>query len=86
LHGAEVMVGAQLAAGPPGLVVAAGDGAAVLAGDGGLRLLRLQLEGGRPLPIDAFLRGRPGLIGSLLDAAEGLPQPAAGTSQRPGAA
>jgi methionyl-tRNA formyltransferase len=52
--------------GPPGLVTADGDQLMVLAGQGGLRLRQLQLAGKRPLAAEAFVRGRPDLIGSRL--------------------
>lgn len=51
---------------PPGLVVAVSGGAAVGTGEGLLRLLRVQLEGKRPLDIEEFLRGRPDFVGAVL--------------------
>lgn len=50
----------------PGRVVSVGDGAAVVTGRGLLRLLEVQLAGRNPLPIDAFLRGQRGFVGSVL--------------------
>lgn len=41
-------------------------GVVVAAGSGCLAISELQLEGGRPLPADAFARGHPSLLGSLL--------------------
>jgi methionyl-tRNA formyltransferase len=55
-----------LPAGQPGQVVACGDGVAILAGDGALRLDELQLEGKRPTPAGDFVRGRPDFVGSRL--------------------
>jgi methionyl-tRNA formyltransferase len=51
---------------PPGMVVGVNGGAAVGTGEGVLRLLRVQLEGKRPLNIEEFLRGRPDLVGATL--------------------
>lgn len=51
---------------PPGVVVGVGGGAAVGTGEGILRLLRVQLEGKRPLDIEEFLRGRPDFVGAVL--------------------
>jgi methionyl-tRNA formyltransferase len=53
-------------AGPPGLVSETPEGVVVAGGAGGLRLLRLQLPGKRPLDVADFVRGRPDFIGSTL--------------------
>ncbi len=51
--------GTALAAAPPGTVVAAtADGIDVACGRGGLRILRLQLAGRKPLAAREFLQGR----------------------------
>jgi len=55
--------------GPPGTVLAADrDGVLVACGEGALRLLELQLSGGRPMSAQALLNGRAGLfrVGSRL--------------------
>jgi methionyl-tRNA formyltransferase len=49
-----------------GLVVAEGDGAAVLTGQGKLRLESIQLAGKKAGSIDDFLRGRPDFVGNKL--------------------
>jgi methionyl-tRNA formyltransferase len=49
-----------------GLVVAEGDGAAVLTGEGKLVLEQVQLAGKTATAIDDFVRGRPDFIGSRL--------------------
>ena len=51
---------------PPGTVIAWHEGAAVTTGDGLLVLEEVQLEGKRPVAIDAFLRGARGFIGAQL--------------------
>jgi methionyl-tRNA formyltransferase len=53
-------------AGSPGLVSEMPEGVVVTCGVGGLRLLRLQLPGKRPLEAADFVRGRPDFIGSTL--------------------
>jgi methionyl-tRNA formyltransferase len=54
--------------GDPGLVVAgARDKAGVFSGDGVLWLEEVQLAGKRSLPIENFLRGAPGFVGSRLE-------------------
>lgn len=50
----------------PGTVVPVQEGAAVVAGEGALRLLEVQRAGKKPLPIEAFLRGQQGFLGSVL--------------------
>ena len=53
----------------PGRVVALGPGSpplGVVTGDGSLGLLKLQLEGKRPMAAEEFLRGHPDLEGSRL--------------------
>lgn len=50
----------------PGTVVPLGEGAAVVAGQGALQLLEVQMAGKNPLPIEAFLRGRRNFIGAVL--------------------
>jgi len=56
-----------------GRVVARGDGAAVVTGQGLLLLEELQLAGKRALPIGDFLRGQRGFIGSVLGSVLGEP-------------
>lgn len=51
----------------PGTVVPLPDGAAVVTGQGALRLLEVQMAGKNPLPIEAFLRGRRNFIGAVLE-------------------
>ena len=51
---------------PPGTVVPVEGGAAVVAGEGALALLEVQLAGRKPLPIDAFLRGQRTFLGAVL--------------------
>ncbi len=51
---------------PPGTVVPLGEGAVVIAGQGALQLLEVQMAGKNPMPIEAFLRGRRGFIGAVL--------------------
>ncbi len=51
-------------AGAAGTIAADGDGLAIDVVDGRLRLLELQLGGGRRLPAAELRRGRPGLVGS----------------------
>jgi methionyl-tRNA formyltransferase len=53
--------------GEAGRVVAEGDGAAVLTGEGKLILEEVQLAGKSVVSIRDFLRGRPGFVGSRLD-------------------
>ncbi len=53
--------------GSPGTVVAWGQSAGVITGQGVLELLEVQLEGKRPLEIEVFLRGARGFIGSVLE-------------------
>ena len=48
----------------PGTIAADGDGLAIDVADGRLRLLEVQLAGGRRLPAAELRRGRPGLVGS----------------------
>ncbi|MEJ5200304.1 MAG: methionyl-tRNA formyltransferase [Anaerolineae bacterium] len=50
----------------PGEVAAVDAAAAVGAGEGALLLRRVQLAGKQPLPIEAFLRGARGFVGSRL--------------------
>jgi methionyl-tRNA formyltransferase len=50
----------------PGLVLAKGDGAAVVTGNGKLLLETVQLAGKKAALMDDFLRGRPDFIGSQL--------------------
>ena len=49
-----------------GVVVSAGDGAAVVTGDGLLGLARVQLEGRRAITGEEFLRGYPDIVGDKL--------------------
>jgi methionyl-tRNA formyltransferase len=52
---------------PPGAVVLEGRaGVAVATGEGLLRLLRVQLEGGKPLDVASFRAGRRDLAGAIL--------------------
>jgi methionyl-tRNA formyltransferase len=65
VHRAVAEPGAQPAA--PGTVLRAGsDGVVVQAGDGVLRLLEVQLEGRKALPVAAFLAGLPLPAGTCL--------------------
>jgi methionyl-tRNA formyltransferase len=48
-----------------GHLVADGDGLALVAADGRLRLLDVQPAGGRPMPAAAFLRGHSAVIGQV---------------------
>jgi methionyl-tRNA formyltransferase len=48
----------------PGRLVPDRDGIALATSDGRLRLLELQPAGGRPMPAEALLRGRHGLLGA----------------------
>ncbi|MGC8780573.1 MAG: methionyl-tRNA formyltransferase, partial [Anaerolineae bacterium] len=50
----------------PGDVFAVDGAAAVAAGEGALLLRRVQLAGKQPLPIETFLRGARGFVGSRL--------------------
>ncbi|HIE38512.1 MAG TPA: methionyl-tRNA formyltransferase [Anaerolineales bacterium] len=50
----------------PGTVIPLGDGAAVVTGEGALRLLEVQRAGKKALPIAAFLHGRPDFLGAVL--------------------
>lgn len=50
----------------PGTVVAQGETAVVVTGDGGLRLEQIQPAGKRPMAVADFLRGRPDFIGTRL--------------------
>ncbi len=52
--------------GAPGEVLEAGDALVVAAGDGAVRLARLQREGRGPQPADEFLRGLPLALGVRL--------------------
>ncbi len=52
--------------GPPGLVVALPDGLGVVAGQGLLELLEVQLAGKKPLAAGLFVRGQRGLVGGRL--------------------
>jgi methionyl-tRNA formyltransferase len=56
-----------------GRVVARGDGAAVVTGQGLLLLEELQLAGKRALPVGDFLRGQRGFIDSVLGSVLGEP-------------
>ncbi len=53
----------------PGTVIEAPEGVAVATGEGALLLEQLQLEGRRCVDCASFLRGQPGLIGSVLESA-----------------
>lgn len=71
LHGRQLTILAATpiegAATPPGAVVLEGrSGLAVATGDGLLRLLRVQLEGGKPLDAASFRAGRRDLAGAVL--------------------
>lgn len=57
---------AEAASSAPSTVIASGLEAAVQTGWGMLRLLVLQLEGRKPMPVAEFLRGARGFIGSKL--------------------
>lgn len=50
-----------------GLLIADGDGLALVARTGRLRLLEVQAPGGRPMSVAAFRRGHPGVIGHAAD-------------------
>jgi methionyl-tRNA formyltransferase len=54
------------AEGPPGTVVCLDDGAAVITGEGALKLLEVQLAGRKALPIEPFLCGQRDFIGADL--------------------
>ncbi|HFD39382.1 MAG TPA: methionyl-tRNA formyltransferase [Anaerolineae bacterium] len=54
------------AKGPPGRVVDLSPGLGVVAGQGVLELVEVQLAGKKPLPAEAFARGQKRLIGSVL--------------------
>ena len=56
----------KTASGEPGQVIAGDGNAGVITGAGVLWLEEVQLAGKRPLPIDAFLRGAAGFVGSRL--------------------
>lgn len=49
-----------------GQVTAVGTGVGVVTGEGVLRLLRVQLEGKRPLPVEQFLLGQRDFLGAKL--------------------
>lgn len=71
LHGRQLTILAATpiegAATPPGAVVLEGrSGLAVATGDGLLRLLRVQLQGGKPLDAASFRAGRRDLAGAVL--------------------
>ena len=51
---------------PPGTIVVVAGLPAVVASEGMLQLDRVQLEGRAAVAGDAFLRGRPGLVGARL--------------------
>jgi methionyl-tRNA formyltransferase len=65
--GRLVVLRAQVAPGEssdrPGRVVADGDGLALTTVDGRLRLLEVQVAGGRPMSAAAFRRGHPAILG-----------------------
>lgn len=65
LHKVELATG-SLPSEEPGRVIPYGDGVAVMAGDGALALLELQLEGKKGMAIADFIRGRPDFIGGKL--------------------
>jgi methionyl-tRNA formyltransferase len=48
----------------PGTLVAQADGLALATADGRLELLRVQPAGGRPMDAAAYVRGRPGILGT----------------------
>lgn len=50
----------------PGSVVLDGERAAIVTGDGLFYPTEVQLAGKKPTPIEAFLRGYPGLVGAVL--------------------
>lgn len=64
---AEPVNGHHLANGQPGQVVSAAGTAIVLTQDGGLALQEIQLAGKRAMAVADFLRGRPELIGTILN-------------------
>ncbi|MCL5026195.1 MAG: methionyl-tRNA formyltransferase [Chloroflexi bacterium] len=70
LEAAPLPLGAAApAVGQPGTVIRADDhrsSLAVVTGAGALLLLRLQLEGRKPMTGDEFLRGQPAIIGARL--------------------
>lgn len=63
--GARLMMGPR-PTGEPGLVVLGAEGVVVLAGEGGLVLEAVQLPGRRPAAVEAFMRGHPEFVGSIL--------------------
>jgi methionyl-tRNA formyltransferase len=48
----------------PGTLLAHGDGLALATADGRLELVRVQPAGGRPMDAAAYVRGRPGILGT----------------------
>jgi methionyl-tRNA formyltransferase len=66
LRGAVVNEADKPPGASPGTVVAYGEGAAVVTGRGLFIPLDVQLAGKKATPIEAFLRGHPGLIGAIL--------------------
>jgi methionyl-tRNA formyltransferase len=66
---AATVSGASAAAAPGAVLGGDADALAVAAGDGVVRLLRLQRPGGRMLPAAEFLRGRPVAPGTVLPSA-----------------
>lgn len=59
-------VGPRLDGDTTGSLVTDGDGLALVAADGRLRLLDVQMAGSRPMPASAFVRGHPALIGQVV--------------------
>lgn len=59
-------VPAALGGAEPGLVVPTGEGPAVVTGEGALCLVHIQMEGGKPLAAEDFLRGHRELMGARL--------------------
>lgn len=66
-HGLKVLVGEPMAGSAPvGQVVLAGNTVAVGTGSGLLAVHRVQLEGRKPAEAEAFVRGYPAFVGSVL--------------------
>ena len=63
---AEPLVNRSLPSGRPGEVISYEGAAVILAGEGAVRLLRIQLAGKRVTEAEDFLRGQPDFVGARL--------------------